>query len=230
MNLKAVREGKLKMKTQEEFAQLLGVSVAEVEKWEDNPDEMPFAAVTRLTTKTGLTIEEVTSYERPKVKPLDVGNSWSKAAFTKQNLTAYISDAMDCSDFLEAHMFLASTISGAVLFSGLGLGLGTSLLWGAMTASVFGPIGMVCGLLLAIGMAIFGGSWEKSVAKKIAERFEENKIVDKYCEGIDKYWDQTKTAFEKGAEELEKSWRDYVENLRKTVKNIKTRINCVRLL
>lgn len=114
-------------------------------------------------------------------------------------------------------MFLASTISGAVLFSGLGLGLGTSLLWGAMTASVFGPIGMVCGLLLAIGMAIFGGSWEKSVAKKIAERFEENKIVDKYCEGIDKYWDQTKTAFEKGAEELEKSWRDYVENLRKTV-------------
>lgn len=693
MDLKALREGKLKIKTQEEFAQLLGVSVAEVEKWEDNPDEMPFAAVTRLTTKTGLTIEEVTSYERPKVKPLDVGNSWSKAAFTKQNLTAYISDAMDCSDFLEAHkkkyiddlrqivantikkpriafvgrsdtgkstlintllgaekmptswtpttsiavylkhiserpdfikddvwifssqvgdetlwdvrklndeeycttwkiasgevellrsygirqgenydkqagaavifvdspalincdiidlpgfgtetasddnitlavagkaeiiiylsqangfmrieditylkenirnlsvwekrgerslaplanlfvvasqahtvnhgnrselknildkgcanllktlddnywdrreagsgyeytndvlrsrfftfstdipdlctpfmqqlkqvlenlpvvmnehakrearryideampklltelqkyegivserenyevllaeieknelsriqdsdekkkevlnlikklyisskkefteyiakileidslvedikaskiknkkedieqyvsklqsriqhkceailevnsdiisdktaeyvksfsnnitavaqnlkvdidfdaawafgaalsalgivgglgMFLASTISGAVLFSGLGLGLGTSLLWGAMTASVFGPIGMVCGLLLAIGMAIFGGSWEKSVAKKIAERFEENKIVDKYCEGIDKYWDQTKTAFEKGAEELEKSWRDYVENLRKTV-------------
>lgn len=103
MNLKALREGKLKMKTQEEFAQLLGVSIAEVEKWENNPDEMPFAAVTRLTTKTGLTIEEVTSYERPKVNPLDVGNSWSKAAFTKENLITYISGAMDCSDLLEKH-------------------------------------------------------------------------------------------------------------------------------
>lgn len=114
-------------------------------------------------------------------------------------------------------IFLASTISGAVFFSGLGIGLGTSLLWGAMTASIFGPIGMLCGLILAIGMAIFGGSWEKSVAKKIVERFEENKIVDKYCEGIDQYWDQTKAAFERGAEDLEKNWRDYVDNLRKMV-------------
>ena len=103
MDLKALREGKLKIKTQEEFAQLLGVSVAEVEEWEADQNKISMPILVLIGHKTGLTPNEIWGYERPKVKPLDVGNSWSKAAFTKRNLTAYISDAMNSSDLLEEH-------------------------------------------------------------------------------------------------------------------------------
>lgn len=116
--------------------------------------------------------------------------------------------------------FLASTISGVLLLTGAGFSLGTSILVGAMGSSIFGPIGIAIGLLIATGLGIvklFGGGWEKSVAKKIVAAIEENNVAAEYRAGIGKYWDQTETAFDKAAAKLDEDWNQYVENLRQMI-------------
>lgn len=116
--------------------------------------------------------------------------------------------------------FLASTISGVLLFTGIGLGLGSSILAGVLTSSILGPIGIAAGLLIAGGLGLaklFGGGWEKNVAKKIVAAMEEKDVAGKYREGIKKYWTQTERAFNQAAEKLDKDWNAYVENLRTMV-------------
>lgn len=117
-------------------------------------------------------------------------------------------------------VFIASSISGAVIFTGLGLSLGGSIYWGIMTSSIFGPIGIALGLLLAGGLVIaklFGGGWEKNVAKKIIAAFDENEFNEKFRDGIREYWNQTESAFNQAAAKLDEDWDTYVRNLRNTV-------------
>ena len=116
--------------------------------------------------------------------------------------------------------FLAGTISSALLLSSAGVSLGTSILVGALSTSAFGPIGIAFGLLIAGGLGLvklFGGGWEKSVAKKIVASVEENEIDSKFRNGISKYWEETKDAFNIAAAKMEEEWEVYVDNLRKTV-------------
>ncbi len=116
--------------------------------------------------------------------------------------------------------FLASTISGILLFTGAGLSIGTSIWAGVITSSIFGPIGIAVGLLIAGGLGLaklFGGGWEKSVAKKIVSAFDENDFGEKFRDGIRQYWTQTENSFDQAAAELDKKWDAYVSNLRSTV-------------
>lgn len=83
---------------------------------------------------------------------------------------------------------------------------------------LFGPIGIVIGLLIAGGLGlVFGGGWEKSVAEKIVAHFDENDFSEKFRDGIRQYWQQTEEAFDKAAAELDNEWDTYVRNLRDTV-------------
>ena len=116
--------------------------------------------------------------------------------------------------------FLVSTISGVLLFSSVGFGVGSSIALGLSTASIFGPLGIAVGLLIAGGLGIvklFGGGWQKSVAKKIVATFDENKFNDKFRSGIIEYWEQTESAFNQAAAELDTQWNNYVEDMRNTV-------------
>lgn len=134
--------------------------------------------------------------------------------------------------------FLASTISGVLLFAGAGLGIGTSIWAGVITSSIFGPLGIAAGLIIAGGLGIaklFGGGWEKRVAKKIVAAFDENNFSEKFRDGIRQYWKQTEEAFDKAAAKLDKDWEAYVSNLRDTVngydiQEIKHRIACLNYL
>lgn len=134
--------------------------------------------------------------------------------------------------------FLASTISGALLLTGVGFSLSTSILFGVMTASVFGPISIALGLCIAAGLGIvklFGGGWEKSVAKKIVAAIEEKNIAEKYTTGINEYWEQTEKAFTQAAAKLDEDWNAYVKNLRETINStdineIKSKINTLKNL
>ena len=103
MDLEALREGRLKMATREELAQLLEIDVEHIKQWEENPGNIPFDAITRIIEKTGLSLEEVTNFKRAKPEPLAVNNSWVKAAFTKKNLTEYISTALEDMNLSEEH-------------------------------------------------------------------------------------------------------------------------------
>lgn len=116
--------------------------------------------------------------------------------------------------------FLASTIYGVILFAGAGFTIGTSIWAGVMTSSIFGPIGIALGLLIAGGLGLvklFGGGWQKSVAKKIVASIEEDDISAKYRAGINKYWEQTETAFDQAAAKLDEDWNAYVDNLKQTI-------------
>lgn len=108
--------------------------------------------------------------------------------------------------------------ASALLFAGAGYGIGTSTLACVVRFSIFGPIGISVGLLIAgvLGF-VFGGGWQKSVAKKIVAAFDENNFSEKFRDGIRQYWQRTEEAFDKAAAELDNEWDTYVRNLRDTV-------------
>lgn len=116
-------------------------------------------------------------------------------------------------------------ISGAVIMAGISgaAGIGIGALAGVFALSpVFGPIGLACGLTLAGAMSVvklFGGGWEKSVAKKIVQQFDEGQFADKFLSGIDTFWESTEQAFYKASDAMEADWNAYVENLKTTVLN-----------
>lgn len=90
----------------------------------------------------------------------------------------------------------------------------------ALAAVALGPIGLVAGLAIggALGLVkLFGGGWEKSVAKKLQKAFETNQIQEKYTGAINNYWEETRQAFDSAAQALDSEWAAYVENLRKVV-------------
>lgn len=78
----------------------------------------------------------------------------------------------------------------------------------------------VAGALISAGLGImklFGGGWEKSVAKKLVNAYEEKGVTDQYRKAINEYWAQTETAFDQAAEQLDQAWTAYVERLQTTV-------------
>lgn len=90
----------------------------------------------------------------------------------------------------------------------------------AMVGVALGPVGIAAGLLVAGALGIsklFGGGWEKKVAKNLMESFEKNDIQAKYQEAIENYWREAKKAFDDSANELEVKWNAHVEELRKAV-------------
>lgn len=91
----------MKIKTQAAFAELLGVDQSNISLWENDPDSISFPVIQLILEKTGATFEELTGWERPKPKPLNVKDTWEKADFTKCTLTEYIRKALHQMDLPE---------------------------------------------------------------------------------------------------------------------------------
>ncbi len=111
--------------------------------------------------------------------------------------------------------FAAFMFGSATFIAGAG---GTA----AIIAGTLGPIGIAVGIIVAaiLGLfRIFGGGWEKKVAKKLINAYEEKQIIERYDEGISKYWKDTKDAFNEAAIELEKEWEKYVRKLKDMVES-----------
>ena len=107
------------------------------------------------------------------------------------------------------------------LLSALGISIGGGTAAAvAFIAAIGGPIVLGVGLAVALGGIIsklFGESWQKRLAKKIVERFQEQKISNKFLEGIDKYWQDTEKAFEEGAKAVEEKGQEYLQYQRELV-------------
>ena len=101
MNLKSFREDKLKIKTQAEFAELLGVEESIISSYEEDPENIPWTFLQKITEKTGVTLEELTGWKKPVPKPLDVEDTWKQADFTKMTLSDYIAMALEKMDLPE---------------------------------------------------------------------------------------------------------------------------------
>jgi hypothetical protein len=116
---------------------------------------------------------------------------------------------------LGAYILVAKFVS---LLSALGISIGGGVATVvAFVAAIGGPITLGIGLVAAataIGWSLFGESWERRLAKKIVGHFEEQKIADKFLQGIDQYWQETTKAFNKGADAVEEQFYSYTQHLR----------------
>lgn len=99
---------------------------------------------------------------------------------------------------------------------GISIGGGTAAVI-SFVAAIGGPIVLGVGLVVALAFAVwglFGESWQKRLAKQIVKYFEEQRVIDKFTDGIDQFWRDTTKSFDKGANAVEADWSKYIEHLR----------------
>ena len=96
-------------------------------------------------------------------------------------------------------------------------GIGGNIVLGS---SFFGPMGIAMGAAIigVIGLIqLFSGEWEKNVAKKIVESYDDNDFKRSFKNLITDYWKQTESAFVQANREVEKKWVKTVEELRNKI-------------
>ncbi|MEB3355960.1 MAG: dynamin family protein [Synechococcales bacterium] len=115
---------------------------------------------------------------------------------------------------LGAYILVAKFVS---LLSALGIsisgGVATVV---SFVAAIGGPVTLAIGLFAAataIGWAMFGESWERRLAKKIVNHFKDQQILDKFLQSNDDYWQDTLSAFDKGADATEEKFQEYIQHL-----------------
>ena len=87
----------------------------------------------------------------------------------------------------------------------------------ALVAALGGPVVLGVAVALAAGIAVwrlFAGNWRYRLAKKIREVFNEKSVLPKLNDMVRSFWDETMTAFQKGAESLDEAHKKYMEELR----------------
>lgn len=92
MDFKSLRSDKLKL-TQEEFANLYGISIQEVQEL-DKTGKPDMDLIVKIATKSGLDFNTILSYEKPRVKPISAKDTWEKTNFTKKSLSGYLNSAL----------------------------------------------------------------------------------------------------------------------------------------
>lgn len=93
MDFKSLRSNKLKL-TQEEFANLYGISIQEVQEL-DKTGKPDMDLIVKIATKSGLDFNTILSYEKPRVKPISAKDTWEKTNFTKKSLSGYLNSALE---------------------------------------------------------------------------------------------------------------------------------------
>lgn len=96
MDFKSLRSDKLKL-TQEEFANLYGISIQEVQEL-DKTGKPDMDLIVKIATKSGLDFNTILSYEKPRVKPISAKDTWEKTNFTKKSLSGYLNSALEQMD------------------------------------------------------------------------------------------------------------------------------------
>ena len=106
------------------------------------------------------------------------------------------------------------------LLSAIGISVGGTA--GVMTflAAIGGPITLVVGLATVFGLGawrLFGETWQSRLAKKIEKQFREQGVRDQFEGGIARFWDDTRRAFDHGADAFEARYDAYLQQLRDIV-------------
>jgi hypothetical protein len=118
---------------------------------------------------------------------------------------------------LGAYLLIPSIVS---FLSGLGISVGGATSAVSLVAAFGGPITIMIGLaaLAAIAIyALFGSSWQSRLAKKLCETLEDQHFLDMLTKHSEKYWDDTRHAFQKGMTVMEAAFQENLNNLRKLV-------------
>ena len=111
---------------------------------------------------------------------------------------------------------------GVSLLSTLGISVGGTAAATSAVAAIGGPVvlGVALAVIAALGVfAAFTGGWKKKVAKKLYEAYMEQNALAKYNDTIDKFWEDTQTAFETASDEMESQWSEYLNDMRDKLNN-----------
>ena len=119
---------------------------------------------------------------------------------------------------LGGYIIVAKTVS---LLSSFGITFAGGTAGAAALVSVLGgPITLAIGLAVLAGTLsswLFGDSWERRLAKKIKNVFEEKKIITDVEENIKLFWKDTRNAFKQGADSLDRQYKNHIKELGKAV-------------
>lgn len=111
----------------------------------------------------------------------------------------------------------------ASVLSAVGLGV-SSVGLVTFVAAIGGPVTLAIGLasLLTLGVwALLSDSWQRRLAKKFAKTLDEQGFLKKYEEGVNAFWDQTWSAFEAGADGIDKKFGQYLSTNEQLVNDAK---------
>lgn len=114
-------------------------------------------------------------------------------------------------------------VSKAVsLLASLGIHIGGAAVGTSTVAALGGPVVWGIGLAAILGFTIFallGGGWKKQFAKAICNEMNKQNALSDFKKANETHWNDTIKAFNAGADEIEKSWNEQLENLRRNIEN-----------
>lgn len=102
------------------------------------------------------------------------------------------------------------------LLASVGIRVGGTAAFSAAMAAIGGPVTLAAALLVITvmgGWALLGDSWQRRLAKKIAQVFKENDVQGRWRAHLDQYWDDTAKAFCAGADKVEEEYQRYLSDL-----------------
>jgi transcriptional regulator with XRE-family HTH domain len=112
----------------------------------------------------------------------------------------------------------AIVAQGVSALSALGISIsGGAAAVSAWVAALGGPITLgaaVAGVTGLAGWRLLSQSWEERLAKKLASHFQEKGLREEFLDGISEYWDETREAFEAGADEVEEEFESHLAQLK----------------
>lgn len=113
---------------------------------------------------------------------------------------------------LGAHIFVAKGVS---LLAAMGISVGGTAVGISAISLIGGPVVVAIGIAI---LMIFGSSWEERLAKNIIKEYDKKNGLGQFKNAIEKYWDDTKSAFIKAVNNLRDSYVKYLDDLGEKVK------------
>jgi hypothetical protein len=86
----------------------------------------------------------------------------------------------------------------------------------ALVAAIGGPVVIAIGIaaLLFVGIkALFGETWQRRLARRISKRLARRGLIMELEQGINRYWDDTEAAVDKGTQAVERARAQYLDEL-----------------
>lgn len=129
---------------------------------------------------------------------------------------------------LGAYILVAKGVSA---LAAMGISVGGTASAAAAVSAIGGPIVLAIGIAVILASLVFiafSGSWKKTIAKKIVEKYDEKRVLSNYLFQNTNFWTDTESAFKTASATLEEEYENYIAALKKEVNNsddgIKTKI------
>lgn len=125
---------------------------------------------------------------------------------------------------LGAYILVAKGVS---LLAAMGISVGGTAAGISAISLIGGPVVVAIGIAALIAIVIswiFSSSWEERLAKNIIKEYDKKNGLGQFKNTIEKYWDDTKSAFIKAVNNLRDSYVKYLDDLGEKIKVDDTQI------